>query len=183
MRDTDRRVIYTKKLLRDSLMKLMAEKPVGRISVTELCKGAGVNRGTFYSHYRQPEDVLKNIEDDLFNDIRDILSTIEDSGEKHKAILYALYRNREACRLLVSPNGDPTCISRMMEISYEFFSRNVVPTLNTTEETSRFIHVFISSGTMAVLSEWLASDSPCPPEEMADMLTITHKKLLSQTNI
>ena len=179
MRDTDRRVIYTKKLLRDSLMKLMAEKPVGRISVTELCKGAGVNRGTFYSHYRQPEDVLKNIEDDLFDDILEILSTLSDTSERHKALLYALYRNRDAYRLLIGPNGDPSCIGRMIEMSYEYFSKSIAPILNIDEDTARYFHAYVSSGTVAVLHEWLNSDMSRTPDEIAEIITMTYRRLFS----
>lgn len=179
MNDTDRRVILTKKLLRDSLMELMKEKPVGRISVTELCKGAGVNRGTFYSHYHQPEDVLKNIEEDIFNNIRDILSTLSDTTERHKELMHMLYRNREACRMLISPNGDPSCIGRLVDISYEFFSKNIVPTLDISLETARYIHAYISSGTVAVLREWLNSDMVYTPDEIADIITTAYRRLFS----
>ena len=38
MRDADRRVKFTKMVLRESLLELMREKPIGEITVTELCK-------------------------------------------------------------------------------------------------------------------------------------------------
>ena len=46
---TDRRVKYTKQAIRDSFLKLLSEKPIEKISVTEICREAEINRGTFYS--------------------------------------------------------------------------------------------------------------------------------------
>ena len=54
---TDRRVKYTKQAIRDSFLKLLSEKPIEKISVTEICREAEINRGTFYSHYTNPYDL------------------------------------------------------------------------------------------------------------------------------
>lgn len=178
MRDTDRRVIYTKKLLRDSLMTLMEEKPISRISVTELCKGAGVNRGTFYSHYHEPEDVLRNIEEELVNSVRDILDNLNDISEIYHAITHALYRNKEACRLLISPNGDPNCIKHMLELSTKYFAQRTQPMLNIDQAALRYIHAFMFSGTVAVLEEWLVNDIGRTPEEIAEIIITMKKRLL-----
>ena len=42
----DRRVRYTKMVLRESLLELMKTKPVVKITTTELCKHADINRNT-----------------------------------------------------------------------------------------------------------------------------------------
>lgn len=61
----DRRVKYTLLALRGSLLELMREKDVSRITVKELCERADVNRGTFYAHYASPADLLEQIEQEL----------------------------------------------------------------------------------------------------------------------
>ena len=57
----DLRIKKTKKALRESLVELIKEKHLEKISVMEICEKALVNRVTFYSHYK---DKLE-----LFNDI------------------------------------------------------------------------------------------------------------------
>ena len=42
-----------------ALLQLMQRKPFSGISVTELCKKAGVSRMSFYRNYESKEDVLK----------------------------------------------------------------------------------------------------------------------------
>ena len=65
----NRRIIYTKKVIRDSLVELLQDKDIHQITVTDICKKADINRGTFYTHYKDAFDLLQSIEDDLFNQI------------------------------------------------------------------------------------------------------------------
>ena len=55
---TDLRIFKTKEALRDALMHLLEQKSLKSISVTELCQLAKVNRGTFYAHYGQVENLF-----------------------------------------------------------------------------------------------------------------------------
>ena len=43
----DRRVRYTKQAIRDGFLTLLSRKPIEKISVTEICREADINRGTF----------------------------------------------------------------------------------------------------------------------------------------
>ena len=43
----DARVRYTKMMVKSSLLELMQTKPVAKITVTEICEKAGINRATF----------------------------------------------------------------------------------------------------------------------------------------
>ena len=66
----DRRVAYTKMFLKESLLSLLQEKPIGKITPTELCRRADINRNTFYTHYESPEALLRSIEEELYGRIR-----------------------------------------------------------------------------------------------------------------
>ncbi len=62
---TDHRTRLTKFLIRRALLALMRKKPIQSISVKELCELAGINRGTFYAHYRDVYDLLGSIEEEM----------------------------------------------------------------------------------------------------------------------
>ncbi len=66
---TDRRTKYTRKAIRDALMELLKTKPYSKISVTEICRLAEINRGTFYIHYYDADDVLDDILSLAFSDV------------------------------------------------------------------------------------------------------------------
>ena len=44
--------------MNDALVTLLALKPFEYITVSEICKEAGVNRSTFYLHYENTLDLL-----------------------------------------------------------------------------------------------------------------------------
>ena len=78
---TDRRSRRTREVLGDALVGLMHEKPFQKIRVNEVLDRAEVGRSTFYSHYRDKEDLF--------------LSDVEDFWE---AVSTKLLRNAEASR-------------------------------------------------------------------------------------
>ncbi|RRJ85743.1 TetR/AcrR family transcriptional regulator [Gulosibacter macacae] len=55
---TDPRIERTKESLRAAVLRLAAERPLSEISVSELTSAADVNRATFYSHFRNLDEVL-----------------------------------------------------------------------------------------------------------------------------
>jgi AcrR family transcriptional regulator len=56
----DRRVQKTKASLRDALVRLAREKPYGSIAVKDILDRANVGRSTFYTHFRDKDELLEN---------------------------------------------------------------------------------------------------------------------------
>ena len=46
----DRRIKYTKKVIKDTFLELMDEKDINKISISEICKISDINRATFYRY-------------------------------------------------------------------------------------------------------------------------------------
>ena len=73
-RKQDRRTRYTRQTIKDTFLELLKQKSFTKITVTEVCKNAEINRGTFYLHYYDIYDVLS----DIFNDMtQDMLTTVD----------------------------------------------------------------------------------------------------------
>ncbi|WP_033543038.1 TetR/AcrR family transcriptional regulator [Planococcus sp. CAU13] len=68
---TDLRVSKTKEALREALLNLLKQKSLNSISVTELCQAAKVNRGTFYAHYGQVENLFEDYFRTIMKDLAD----------------------------------------------------------------------------------------------------------------
>ena len=67
-RKMDRRTRYTRQIIRDTLLELMGEKGFNHVTVTEVCRRAELNRGTFYLHYLDLNDVLDDILTELMSE-------------------------------------------------------------------------------------------------------------------
>lgn len=63
--DSDKRVIRTKKAIKAALFRILEDKDISSITISELTAKANVNRRTFYTHYRNITDILNEIESDL----------------------------------------------------------------------------------------------------------------------
>jgi len=63
----DKRIQKTKKNLKETLVKMLSEKPFEKISVTEICKEAQTSRITFYTYYGDKYELL----DEVFRDMED----------------------------------------------------------------------------------------------------------------
>ena len=57
-RKNDLRVIKTKKILFDTLLKLMKQKNSEKIKISDICEEALINRSTFYAHYEDKYELL-----------------------------------------------------------------------------------------------------------------------------
>lgn len=77
----DTRVQRTKAALRKSLIACMKKNAVKDIQIKEICECAGVDRSTFYKHYRNIDDIIRELEQEQLDQFRRILQTKDQFGE------------------------------------------------------------------------------------------------------
>ena len=65
----NRRVRMTKRLMQEALLEHLELNTLENITITSLCDPADVNRSTFYKYYKEPADLLKEIEQDFLDRI------------------------------------------------------------------------------------------------------------------
>ena len=72
LRKIDRRTVFTKNAIKDALLAAMGQKSFSEIGVTDVCRLAEINRGTFYLHYRNLTEVLSELFDDAMTGTRSV---------------------------------------------------------------------------------------------------------------
>lgn len=172
----DRRVLYTKLFLREALLRLMREKPVDRITPTELCRAADINRNTFYSHYYTVRDVLaeleKELSDQLIESLKSLFSTNDvDLSLMLREICNSVYKQKDFCKILLSENGDAAFFEQMISQGKPFIlSGWSANGLRLAEEDTEMFFAFIVRGCIALMQAWAATDMHEPPEKVAKLL-------------
>lgn len=68
-----RSAVRSRKLIKAALADLLQEKPLDKITVTDVVNQAEINRGTFYAHYSDIPDVIHQMVEEAFCRIRDVL--------------------------------------------------------------------------------------------------------------
>lgn len=65
----DPRILRSTAALRAALLQLMAQKPFHDVTITDIVKQAGYNRGTFYANYGTKEELLNDMIEDKIQDL------------------------------------------------------------------------------------------------------------------
>lgn len=77
MKKQDLRVIKTKKNIKEEFRKLLKNKPIEKITVTELAENALINKGTFYLHYTDIYDLYEDVIKDFIKETFGTLPTYD----------------------------------------------------------------------------------------------------------
>lgn len=168
----DRRVKYTKKVIKETLLELLQQKDISNITVKEICEIADINRGTFYRYYLDVYDLLKNIEQEFINQIKDSPS-IERMQEHSvysfsKGILTIFENNKELVRILFNTDRNIYFLNEVLEVAYdkcigEWEMRNPKEDFNEIENAV----VFIFNGALGIINYWVKNDFKTSSEDIA----------------
>lgn len=175
----NQRVVLTKRLLTEALIRLMDQKSIQKITVSELCREAGINRATFYNHYNTPTDLLEEMEDNLVGEIHALLSrrqTQDNSLHGHlvEQICTYLQQNSTIATLLFRNN---TAVS---DFAYKLFNtpyvledlraqlealHTLIPSDNSEALRSLLI-TGVLTGSYSMIRQWLMEGMPVSPAEL-----------------
>ena len=172
----DRRTRYTRTALRESLMELMLQKGINKITIKELCQRADVNRSTFYAHYRDQYDLLRQVEDEILDEINANLAYFDmNNSDGTFRILENIFRyiqdNSSFCRLLLSERGDVTFQKRVMDLCQgRYMEQWLSSPRDIDPETAEYLYLYLVNGSIGVVQNWLRTEMEKTPSEMAELL-------------
>ena len=168
----DRRVQYTKMVLKQSLLELMVENPISKITIKDLCDLADVNRGTFYTHYSDQYDLLHQIQDEMDRDIKAALTkNPSDALTVIVEILNCIAAQSSLCKILFSDYGDAAFIKKIMYNAHDQFIdewKTKVKSIDT-QLLNRF-YIYTANGISAVIQDWLQNGMNESPQEIASFI-------------
>lgn len=169
----DARARYTKMVIEEAFLKLLRDKPATKITVTELCLLADINRATFYKHYQDVPDLMEKIESRIFEKLREALTlpTIEDLEGFLLGILRYIRSHGDRYMVLGSANGDPGLAMKTFLICYEkaypLLERNLP---NMSPDNRKMMYHFLSQGCGGIFAYWLKDGMKETPEEIAGFI-------------
>jgi AcrR family transcriptional regulator len=168
----DRRVKYTKMVLKQSLLELMENKPINQITIKEICDLADVNRGTFYKHYNDQYDLLKQIQEELDFEIKATLNNnLSDTASSSKIIteiIHCIAEQNALCKILFTKHGDTEFLRKIM---YNAHSQCINEWQSKSKQNDiqqlEMFYIFIANGISAVVQNWLRNGMKEKPHEIA----------------
>ena len=176
--NSDKRVIRTKKAIRNALFKLMETKELGHISISELTAYANVNRRTFYTHYSDITEILDEIEAELIQALSETLGTVELTNYQKNVSsqfigFYELISGEydDYFHLLrIDTRG--ILVSRLRNAIKESAESIFRSAEHELPRDSVMAAAFVAGGFIAFFSEWYYSDNRIPLEEAAHIVGV-----------
>jgi len=169
-RKTDRRSIYTRKVIMDSYIQLLKKEPKEKIKITELCKLADINRCTFYLHFKDILEVESAIEESLFNKFKKHLET-QKPGTHNRLLLSSRFMDTmlhdDIYVTLMSSNHSPSFLSEFMDTFYFDELKAALPkSHHLTDRNQELLYAFIVGGVMAVEQNWIQNSNNIKQENL-----------------
>ncbi len=168
---TDARVKYTRMVIKNSFLELLQEKPVSRITVTEICQRSHINRTTFYKHYKDSLDLMEKLEEELLQNVRSLIAkkSYVDMTTVFCDVLSALKENSGRYRALVSAYGDNSLPRRIFTLCYDTVFPLICskyPNLDSTQQN--LLYCYITQGFSGTVNYWIENGMEEPVEKLAE---------------
>ncbi|MCL6573039.1 MAG: TetR/AcrR family transcriptional regulator [Bacillus sp. (in: Bacteria)] len=183
---TDRRIIRTKRMIRDALTVLMEEKGFEGITVRDLTDRANINRGTFYLHYRDKYDLLEQSEDEIITEIEKLTLQVnlKDAFNYNRqdepfpfiiTLFDYLLENSSFMKIILSPKGGVSFQLKLKDLIKRTFSKNILANIRIEDMLvpAEFLMAYVSSAHIGVIQHWLKTGMEKSPREMALILSRT----------
>lgn len=174
----DRRIEKTRQALRQALLILLREKPLEQIEIQEITDCANTARVTFYRHYATKEDLLLDVLEQIYQDLRESLPVpaIELITDfRQTPPVYVLFRFLEQDRLLYKKLFTGTASALIQQRIRHYIVNQVIQAFSAAPRYADMpiilIANHIASTAIGNVMWWLADDLPYSSEYMA---RITH---------
>lgn len=169
----------TEQTIATSFLRLLEQKPVSQITVTELCQLAQINRATFYKHYLDVYHLQEFLETEILRDLEGFLRDHAFSGMGNyemmmTELLSYAKRYGHTFYVLCSSNAASDLPARAFQLLYSLafpILKEKLP--NLSEEQARMLYQYVSSGSGSVLRSWLAGECSIDEGEMAKFMLLT----------
>ena len=115
---TNRRVLRTKRNIRNAFLRLLAQKEMDKITIKEIAAEADVDRKTVYNYYTSVQGILEELENELVQNFEKALSKMNfGSMEKGMMAFHTLTElieeNLEVYGLLMKLDGHSRLMSKI----------------------------------------------------------------------
>lgn len=162
----NRRVVMTKKIIKDTFIEMLEKKNIQKIYVRELCEKADINRSTFYKYYESQYDLLAEMENDLLMEIEEKCMDKDDVKGLNN-ILCFLNDNKKMYRVIFNANIDPNFSKKLLNLPIitEILNNKMMYKTET-----KYKKTYILEGGYNVILEWLNNNCKEDAKKITDVL-------------
>ena len=175
----------TKKAFEESLSYLAKDRQLNKISVKEVCEKAQLSRNAFYFHYKDINDLINDIENNLLSEVANLLHDIEDI--EFPRSIYAtidgfidLFEARRDIVLMLMDKSFSTSFTEKMSEMFSEFNYKYFKEFNgdRSRVSYDFFYIYLSGGFYDVVRYWLDNQDKMSKASLKGLCYVLIKRLI-----
>lgn len=178
MKKEDPRSIRSKRVLKEAVFSLLAENPdVAQLTVQKITNRAELNRATFYLHYEDINDLLRQIVHEIFDELSTkidplLRSPYSNGNEQLVAFLDYIYEYRKIFAVLVEHKGFKSSLSNLLKRTIQSrrdsWEENLPPNLVSID--------IMAASLLGIIMWWVKDGIQYSSEYVAGQIALLYRK-------
>lgn len=157
----------TKRALADSIKDLMKKRPMRKISITDIVEGCGINRQSFYYHFKDKYDLVNWIF------YTELILTIKDLPNENLEMLEKtceyFYENKDFYKNAFEVRGQNSFSEYFIEVIQPILKIQLSEIFKNRKNVD-FYATFYADAIRVSVSRWLMEDAEIPPYEFVTLI-------------
>lgn len=158
---------YTKNLIKQEFIKLLNKKSLHNITVTEIAKQCKIERKTFYYHYENLPQLVKEIFDEELEDVIEEFNETLSWEESFISATKFILENKKVVKNMYESDYKVELEKYIFSLSGEImkkYVRRVAKDTNAQEIDIKLIAFFYQCALSSSLIQWVATDMKTDPK-------------------
>lgn len=157
----------TKKALAESMKKLMEERPVKKINISDIVTGCNMNRQSFYYHFKDKYDLINWIYYTEF--IVNIKNLPISSWEILEKTCDFFYNNKKFYKNAFQVTGQNSFSEYFIEVLHPILTVHLNDVFKNKKNVD-FYATFYADAIRISISRWLLEGAKIPPEQFVTLI-------------
>lgn len=159
----------TKQALASALKDLMEETSFEKINIGHICEKCGMNRKSFYYHFKDKYDLVNWIFDTDF--IALALNRSADNWELIEIVCNYFYENRNFYRKALRVKGQNSFTEHFREFLHPLIHIRIEEILGQKDIPQLFVD-FLTDGLVCSIERWLLDKDCMPPNQFVSTIKV-----------
>ena len=159
----DKRVMKTKRAIHAAMTKLLTDKPIEEITVTELAEAAEINRKTFYNYYSSVYMVAEEMEDEIVARFEETLrridfdTLIQDPQTTFNTMARLITSDLDFYGNILTNRNQAAFLQKLLSSLKERVMTLYAYQISDDEELVEYVLEYIVGGLISVYQRWFMS--------------------------
>lgn len=171
----DRRSKYSQQMIRLAFFQLLEEKDLPTVTVTDICRIADINRGTFYKYYHDVNDLFHQIEKAFTDNLHQLFQETESQNfDMERFLLNTLYMisdNRDFVHVVQKGNTTSRMVEDIFSVVKPYSLQIIQKTYPEMADCEKeYLLEYRLGGIISMIVKWVDDDMVIPIEQMHKMV-------------